>query len=186
MTRQEMEKLLGDAADKETVDALLNAMHQEIRAHKDAAAAAQAELQRKERELAEAAGGAESARELQARLDALQARYDADVQDARQRLADAEFGALLDGAIRERGGRNPRAIKSLMDMDALRESDDQPGAVCAALEQLLTDEGYLFERATPIPTGGRRDIGGNAGVPPDGDGDARMRAVMGLPVERCG
>ena len=99
--------------------------------------------------------------------------------------AQHKFG-VLDGAIRERGGRNPRAIKSLMDMDALRESDDQPGAVCAALEQLLTDEGYLFERATPIPTGGRRDIGGNAGVPPDGDGDARMRAVMGLPVERCG
>ncbi|MEG0270577.1 MAG: hypothetical protein RR821_10040 [Clostridia bacterium] len=33
MTRQEIEKLLGEGASKEQVDALLNAMHAEIKSH---------------------------------------------------------------------------------------------------------------------------------------------------------
>lgn len=181
MTRQEMEKLLAGGTGKETVDALLNAMHAEIKTHKDAAAAAQAEAQARAKELAEAAAGAAGARELQARLEALQARYDADVEAARQRAADAEFGALVDGAIRERRGRSVKAIRALLDLDALRASEHPREDAAAAVAALAEGpDAYLFEDGRPAPTGEIRNIGGNAGGPPAGDEDARMRAAIGL------
>lgn len=163
MTRQDIEKILGDAATKETVDALLNAMHAEIKGHKDAAAAAQAELQAKRDELAAAAKGATDAKDLQAKLDALQQKYDADTKSAAQKMADMEFSALLDGAIREHKGRNVKAIRALLDVDALRASKNQREDVAAAVKALAGGEdAYLFGEPDGKPAGAWADKPGGA------------------------
>lgn len=158
MTRQDIEKILGDAATKETVDALLDAMHAEIKGHKDAAVAAQAELKAKTDELAAAAKGATDAKDLQAKLDALQQKYDADTKTAAQKMADMEFGALLDGAIREHKGRNAKAIRALLDIDALKASKNQREDVAAAVKALAEgDDAYLFGAPDGKPAGAWAD-----------------------------
>ena len=46
-------------------------------------------------------------------------------KDADARVAAVQFDARLDGAIGKRRGRSPKAIKALLDMDALRGSKNQ-------------------------------------------------------------
>ena len=81
------------------------------------------------------------------KAEAAQARKDAD-----ERVAAVQFDARLDGAIGKRRGRSPKAIKALLDMDALRGSKNQDQDIDAALDALQKDSGYLFEPVeTPPP-----------------------------------
>ncbi|MEG0640764.1 MAG: phage scaffolding protein [Clostridia bacterium] len=153
MTRQEIEKLLGEGASKEQVDALLNAMHAEIKVHKDAADVAAAELKVKTDALAEAAKGATDAKDLQDKLTALTQKYEADTKAAAQKLDEVAFHGMLEGAIRQSKGRNVKAITALLDVEKLRQSKNQHEDVLAAVKELAAGEdGYLFE-AAPSPTG---------------------------------
>ena len=73
-------------------------------------------------------------------------------KDADARVAAVQFDARLDGAIGKRRGRSPKAIKALLDMDALRGSKNQDQDIDAALDALQKDSGYLFEPVeTPPP-----------------------------------
>ncbi|MEG0493366.1 MAG: phage scaffolding protein [Clostridia bacterium] len=184
MTRQEMEKLLGEGASKEQVDALLNAMHAEIKSHKDAADAAAAELTTKTAELAEAAKAATSAKDLQDKLTALTQKYEADTKAAAQKLDEVAFHGMLESAIRESKGRNAKAITALLDVEKLRQSKNQHEEVLAAVKALAAGEdGYLFGESEPKPTGNRVTVGGKIDKPTGADDDlAQVRSAMGLPA----
>ena len=81
-----------------------------------------------------------------------QAKAEQAQKDADARVAAVQFDAKLDGAISKAHGRNAKAIKALLDMDALRGSKDQDKDIGAALDALQKDSGYLFESAeTPPP-----------------------------------
>lgn len=81
-----------------------------------------------------------------------QAKAEQAQKDADARVAAVQFDAKLDGAISKAHGRNAKAIKALLDMDALRGSKDQDKDIGAALDALQKDSGYLFEPAeTPPP-----------------------------------
>ena len=72
-------------------------------------------------------------------------------KDADERIAAIQFDALLDSAITAARGRSTKAVKALLDMDALKASKDQKADVSAALEALKKESGYLFETETPPP-----------------------------------
>lgn len=81
-----------------------------------------------------------------------QAKAEQAQKDADARVAAVQFDARLDGAIGKRRGRSPKAIKALLDMDALRGSKNQDQDIDAALDALQKDSGYLFEPVeTPPP-----------------------------------
>lgn len=87
----------------------------------------------------------QSAADWQAKAEQVQ-------KDADARVAAVQFDAKLDGAISKVRGRNAKAIKALLDMDALRGSKDQDKDIDAALAALQKDNAYLFESAeTPPP-----------------------------------
>ncbi len=67
-------------------------------------------------------------------------------------LADLAFDGVLKDAIAAAHGRNDKAIRALLDVDALKASKDQTADIKAALEGLKKDSGYLFESGeTPPP-----------------------------------
>ena len=69
-----------------------------------------------------------------------------------QELADRDFRQLLEAAITGSKGKNVKAISALLDVEALRGSEDQQKAIKAALEDLKKESGYLFdEDGTPPP-----------------------------------
>ena len=85
----------------------------------------------------------------------------------------------LDGAIGKRRGRSAKAIKALLDMDALRGSKNQDQDIDAALDALQKDSGYLFEPVeTPPPYAAGT---GTAAVRQTTNRDVAMRRAMGLP-----
>ena len=89
--------------------------------------------------------------------------------------------AKLDHAITAARGRNGKAIRALLDLDALRTSKDPDKDIAAALTAVQKDNGYMFDTApTPPPlatgTGSTTMIGGK-------DADTAMRKAMGLPTK---
>lgn len=71
-----------------------------------------------------------------------------------QAVADAEnarFGGMLDSAISAARGRNAKAITALLDMDAIRASEDPKACAEAALAELKKHNAYLFEAPVPSP-----------------------------------
>lgn len=76
----------------------------------------------------------------------------------RQELADLTFDGALKDAIAAARGRNDKAIRALLDVDALKASKDQTADIKAALEGLKKDNGYLFE-ADEVPPPYAADIG---------------------------
>ncbi len=56
-----------------------------------------------------------------------------------------QFQAVLESAVAEARGRSSKAIGALLDMDALRTSEDPHKAIRQALQALRQEHGYLFE-----------------------------------------
>ena len=69
-----------------------------------------------------------------------------------QKIADMEFNSLLDGKISAANAKNVKAVKALLDVDALRESQNRDADIQSALESVKTDNGYLFTDGKPVPT----------------------------------
>ena len=66
-------------------------------------------------------------------------------------LANMAFDRALDAAITGAKGRNAKAIKALLDLDALRGSKNQEADIKTALEALQKDSGYLFDTGNVPP-----------------------------------
>lgn len=100
---------------------------------------------------------------------------DAETTAAAQ-IADMQFDARLNAAIAKAGGRSEKAIKALLDLDALRQSQNPEQDIAAALEQLKQENGYLFDDGITPP---RYAAGTGAGAP-GGEPDAALRRAFGL------
>ena len=98
-------------------------------------------------------------------------------KEAEQRIADMQFDTLLDSAISGAKGRNAKAIRALLDTEALRASKNQDGDIRTALEALRAESDYLFEPDKPAPI----FSGPTPGAPLDGM-DA-IRAAAGLKTD---
>ena len=103
-------------------------------------------------------------------------------QELKDKIADRDFNDLLKDSIASVKGRNAKAITALLDLDELKASKNQKEDIAAALKTLseAEDSRMLFGEPEPNVLGTGNPIGtvtkgGNA------DGDAAMRAAMGLP-----
>ena len=97
-------------------------------------------------------------------------------------IADRDFDDLVKDAIAEAKGRNPKAIKALLDVEALKASKNQKDDVAAALKKLAEaeDSKMLFGEDQPAPVGKIGTIGKVTGGT---SGDAfldSIRAAAGL------
>lgn len=165
--REQIKTILGEAAADEVVTKLLDAMHAEIQPYKDAAKKAQDDLAAKVGEMTEVSKKAATADEKAKAFDELQAKYDADLKAANERAATLEFNSKVDGRLRDKGARNMKAARALLDMDALKGSKNQDADIDAAIDALTkgADSAFIFEAQ---PTGKKTNIGSPAGNPPSG------------------
>lgn len=72
-------------------------------------------------------------------------KYNQAIKDHKAKLADMAFDQALDGAITTAKGKNAKAIKALLDVDALKASKNQEADIKTALEALQKDSAYLFD-----------------------------------------
>ena len=78
-------------------------------------------------------------------------KYNRAMEDHKAKIAQMAFERVLVEGIHRARGRNTKAIAALLDMDALKESENQKQAVEEALEVLKRDSRYLFEGDVPPP-----------------------------------
>ena len=99
--------------------------------------------------------------------------------------ADRAFNDSLDKAITAAGGRNPKAIRGMLDLETLKSSKDQTEDIKKALEAVKESDSYLFGSDEPFlnPVGPTNNKGGDGG---DMGSLASIRAAMGLPAEKKG
>lgn len=75
------------------------------------------------------------------------------LQTAQASLADQEFSYLVSGAITAAGGRNAKAISALLDIEALKASEDPKQAVEAAVQTVKRECSYLFQMPPAYASG---------------------------------
>lgn len=80
--------------------------------------------------------------------------------DAAAKISQIQFDARLDAAILSRRGRNTKAIKAMLDIDALQNSQNQDSDITAALDELAKESGYMFETTQPDNQEGNPSAGG--------------------------
>lgn len=105
-------------------------------------------------------------------------------KDAAAKIADMQFDGLLTGAVSAAKGKNAKAIRALLDVDALKASKNQEADIKTALEALAKDNGYLFDTTeTPPPYApgtGNTPPAGNTKYTPEVNA---IRAAAGLKTE---
>lgn len=123
-------------------------------------------------------------------VDVAQLRGESD--KLRQQIADMKdgwaFDSALDGAIRDAKGRNLKAIRGMLDLDALKASKDRSADIKAAIDGLVKENPWAFETApsgseggqdgkpsATFSTGGEHGTGGSAG---EEDGVAAAFAAL--------
>lgn len=64
-----------------------------------------------------------------------------------------EFNSVLDSAIAEVKAKNSKAVKALLDLEALKSSKNQSDDIKSALEKVKSENDYLFD-GNSVPGGG--------------------------------
>ena len=106
--------------------------------------------------------------QLQGQITKLQGDLDKKDQEHQAQLADMAFDRALETAITGAKGRNAKAIRALLDVDALKGSKNQEADIKTALEAIQKDNGYLFDTGdVPPPYSSSTGTGGNGGAQTD-------------------
>lgn len=79
-------------------------------------------------------------------------KYRQALADHQKQMDEMAFDGALKDAITEARGRSVKAVRAMLDLDALRTSKNQTADIKAALDGLKKDSAYLFEDpSTPPP-----------------------------------
>jgi hypothetical protein len=124
--------------------------------------------------------------DLKGQITKLQGDLKAKDDEYAAKEAERAFDNTLAEAIKTAGGRNAKAVRALLDIDALKASKNQGEDIKTALEAAKKSDAYLFGSEEPFanPVGGSGGANGGNGGAGGADSLAAMRAAMGLPAEK--
>lgn len=168
---------------KEQVDSIMAENGSDIESAKRDLEQARAELEQTKAQLQEAnttIDGFKDYDQVKGQVQEYKTKYEQTKSEYEAKIADMQFGQSLEAAITAAGGRNAKAVKALLDVEALKASKDQTADMKAAIEACQKENGYLFGVNEPInnpiaPTGGS-----SGGIDSN---TVSLRAAMGLPAE---
>lgn len=179
MKRKDLEDL---GIEKEKIDKIMNWNGADIEAEKDKTAATEGERDNYKSQLDTTTEELNKLKdmkpeEMQATITKLQNDLKAKDDEYAAKEEVRLFNESLDKAITAAGGRNPKAIRGMLDIETLQKSKDQTEDIKKALETVKESDAYLFGKYEPInnPVG---PTGGGAGIDAT---TAAMRAAAGLP-----
>ena len=169
---------------KEQVDSIMDENGKDIEAAKGELDQVKTELEQTKNQLQEAnttIDGFKDYEQVKSQVLEYKTKYEQSTAEYEAKIADMQFGTALDAAITTAGGRNAKAIKALLDVEALKKSKDQTADIKAAIEACQKENTYLFGANEPINNPVRRTGGEpTTGVDPN---TSALRAAMGLPAE---
>ena len=164
MKRKDLEDL---GLEKETVDKIMDWNGKDIEAEKAKTKAAEGERDNYKGQLDAATAELDRFKdvkpeELQAKIEQLQKDLQEKDDEYAAKEAERLFNDTLDRAITAAGGRNAKAIRGLLDIDALKGSKDQTEDIKKALDGIRESDSYLFGEGEPF----QNPVGSTGGKPP--------------------
>lgn len=118
-------------------------------------------------------------KDLQGKIDKLNSDLAQKDSEYQSKIADMEFNTKLDGLINKAGAKNAKAVKALLDVDALKASKNQDADLQAALDTCKAENNYLFGSDEPI----NNPVASTQSNPSVGALDG-IRAAMGLSTDK--
>lgn len=190
MKREDLIKL-GIAED--LVDKIMALHGTDIESHKTKVATAQTELDAIKKQLSDANNEIDGFKKLDIEgvkkaADDYKAKFETAQADAQKQLAQLKFDHALDGALTGAKAKNAKAVRALLNMDALKlnEADGSIIGLKDQLEQIQKDNDYLFagESASVLASDPHIVTGGNPPQKTIDAFDAALRRGAGLPEEK--
>lgn len=89
-------------------------------------------------------------KDLQGKITALNQQLADQKAAFDKQLADRDFDDLLNGAITKSKARNVKAVRALLDLEAIRASKNQTADLEAALNKVKEENDYLFTSDEPF------------------------------------
>ena len=90
------------------------------------------------------------------------------------------FDNALDTAILGKKGRSVKAVRALLDLDALKGSKDRSTDIDKALEEAAKANPWAFGETEQQKSAGTYSTGAEHGTPPTGDTDPVLAAFKDL------
>lgn len=119
----------------------------DFNAANEAKKALEAQIKDRDKDIMELRKAAGNNEELSQKYAALQEKYKADTESLNKAMMDNKKQSAVDMAILQAKGRNPKAIKALLDMDKITLKDD--GTLEGLdLDGLRKSDSYLFDVET--------------------------------------
>ncbi|MGG0666960.1 phage scaffolding protein [Lederbergia citrisecunda] len=97
--------------------------------------------------------------DLTTKIQELQSENERVVTEYEAKLQQKEFDSALEGALRDVKAKNPKAVKALLDINAVKLADGKFEGLEDQLKALKASDGYLFDTdgikgRTPLPPSG--------------------------------
>lgn len=91
--------------------------------------------------------------ELQGKITALTDNLASQKAAFDKQLADRDFDDMLNAAINGSKAKNVKAVRALLDLEAIKASKNQSADIEAALKKVKEENDYLFTSEEPIDNG---------------------------------
>ena len=91
--------------------------------------------------------------ELQGKITALTDNLASQKAAFDKQLDDRDFDDMLNAAINGSKAKNVKAVRALLDLEAIKASENQSAAIEAALKKVKEENDYLFTSEEPIDNG---------------------------------
>ena len=101
--------------------------------------------------------------ELQGKITALTDNLASQKAAFDKQLADRDFDDMLNAAITGSKAKNVKAVRALLDLEAIKASKNQSADIEAALKKVKEENDYLFTSEEPIDNG--KFVGGTTPNP---------------------
>lgn len=115
--------------------------------------------------------------EMQKTIDELNQEIKSMSEKHAQDIADRDFNSFIDNGLNEVKARDVRAVKALLDIDALKGSNNQNEDFKKAIEDLKQNKSFLFESDEPIDNA---NVGESEDTPPTDIDEKQFKKVWGI------
>ncbi|MCI9405505.1 MAG: hypothetical protein HFK04_01110 [Oscillospiraceae bacterium] len=134
-------------------------------------------LERMRERIVQLEAQAEQSRQQLEQADGLRQRSQQAEEEWKQRWRQRDFEEALGQALHRSGARSERAVRALLDEEALRPGEDgAPERIREAIDRLQVQHSYLFSAQKAPP----QILRPGSHIGPDAE-DCRIREIMGLP-----
>lgn len=102
-------------------------------------------------------------KDLQGKVAQLTADLETKDTEYQKKIADMEFNSVLDSALSASGARNAKAVKALLELDSLKSSKNQAEDIKKAIEDVKSENDFLFGSDEPVNNAVRGTGNGGGG-----------------------